>query len=679
MSSNLERARDLFSRGLAAHLGRRWEEAESLYREALALAPGRSSLVFNLGRLALDRGRDQEAEALFHQVLATAPDDHEARYNLGICLVRQGRFEEALAHHDRAIELKPDFADAHSGRGLALGGLGRHEAALASHARSVVLAPDHADLRAEFSRCAAQRQLDERRIDAAVVEPAVLVCLAGSGIDYQLLARVAWAIVHGKLVRLALDPAAHAFDFLRMQALQRQALHDFCNDRLLLAALAKITVGDRATEALFAGMRAGLLRLAVADAAAPATLDPFAPVVIALAQQCFLNEFVWDVTETEQALLDQVERRVEESTRRGELPSAAVGIVACYGPLASKPALAHWARTRAGLDRPELAALVTMQIVEPELEAGIAARLKQLGEVRDATSLAVKAQYEQNPYPRWLSVGTHEPVPYTAQILREIAPFAPPLAPTSDAPRILIAGCGTGRHAIQYATGYRNASVTAIDLSRASLAYASRKAHELGVENVEFLCADVLESDALATKFDVISSVGVLHHLADPAQGLRCLTGLLAPGGYTMVGLYSEAARRDVVELRSIIAREGFDPSVEGIRACRRYIVKDPRGRFRQLLAEAADFYSTSMVRDLLFHVMEHRFTIPQITDLLEQNRLRFLGFTFHDPGAKALYRETFPRDPDMLDLANWAELESGHPWLFRGMYQFWTVKIETA
>ena len=230
-----------------------------------------------------------------------------------------------------------------------------------------------------------------------------------------------------------------------------------------------------------------------------------------------------------------------------------------------------------------------------------------------------------------------------------------------------------------YATAYLDARVTAIDLSSASLAYASRKADELGVRNIEFLRADILDLGRLETKFDVISSIGVLHHMADPAEGLRRLTDLLAPGGYMMLGLYSDAARADIVEFRSIIAREGFTPTVEGIRTCRRFIRSYPGDRFRSLVEEAADFYSTSMVRDLLFHVMEHRFTIPQIADLLAQNSLRFLGFTFQDPAAKACYRATYPADPDMLDLANWAALEAAHPSLFRGMYQFWTTKSDTA
>jgi SAM-dependent methyltransferase/tetratricopeptide (TPR) repeat protein len=675
MNPDLERAKELFSRGLAAHRASSWGEAERLYREALALAPGRPSLVFNLGRLMLDRERDAEAERLFSQVLQAAPDDPEAHYNLGVSRARQGRFEEALASVDRAIALNADFAEAHSTRGLALGKLGRHEAALASHATSIELAPAHPTFQASFCRCATALALDERKLRDASLEGAVLACLAGRNVDYQALGRLAWAIVRGKLERLGLElTAAHGFDFVRLHRQKQQALRAFCNDRLLLAALEKITIGDRATEALFTGIRGGLLRLVASEDAPPELLATIAPLALALAQQCFLNEYVWDITEAERAMVAATEQRVEAAIETGMASSAALGVVACYSPLTEKPVIAEWCK-QLDPSRTELAGLVRMQVTEPETEAGIAAQLKQLGAIRDGTSLAVKAQYEANPYPRWLSLARDEPVPYTTQILREIAPFSPPLAPATDAPRILIAGCGTGRHAIMYATAYLGAKVTAIDLSRASLAYASRKAMALGIDNIEFLCADLLDLDALGTTFDVISSVGVLHHMADPAEGLRRLADLLAPGGYMMLGLYSECARRDIAELRSVVVREGFTPSPEGIRACRRFVRDHPGDRFRSLVDEAADFYSTSMVRDLLFHVMEHRFTIQRIAGLLAQNGLRFLGFTFSDAAAKALHAKARPGDPDMLDLDAWAELESAHPWLFRGMYQFWTAK----
>ena len=50
-------------------------------------------------------------------------------------------------------------------------------------------------------------------------------------------------------------------------------------------------------------------------------------------------------------------------------------------------------------------------------------------------------------------------------------------------------------------------------------------------------------------------------------------------------------------------------------------------GRRFQNVAASGDFFSTSGCRDLLFHVQEHRFTIPQIAAFLAENDLAFVGF----------------------------------------------------
>ncbi len=80
--------------------------------------------------------------------------------------------------------------------------------------------------------------------------------------------------------------------------------------------------------------------------------------------------------------------------------------------------------------------------------------------------------------------------------------------------------------------------------------------------------------------------------------------------------------------------------------------------------------------RDLLFHVQEHRFTLPQLERIFADLGLRFLGFEFKDPTPKRTYQSLFPEDITMTDLCRWDELEAKHPSTFAGMYQFWCQKI---
>ena len=52
------------------------------------------------------------------------------------------------------------------------------------------------------------------------------------------------------------------------------------------------------------------------------------------------------------------------------------------------------------------------------------------------------------------------------------------------------------------------------------------------------------------------------------------------------------------------------------------------------------DFFSLSEVRDLLFHVQEHTFTIPEIKDMLSKLGLIFCGF--EDPKINKTFQEKF-------------------------------------
>jgi hypothetical protein len=81
-----------------------------------------------------------------------------------------------------------------------------------------------------------------------------------------------------------------------------------------------------------------------------------------------------------------------------------------------------------------------------------------------------------------------------------------------------------------------------------------------------------------------------------------------------------------------------------------------------------------SECRDLLFHVQEHRMTLPQIRDLLAANGLTFLGFEVDFRTAQK-YAARFPADKAMLDLDGWDQFEQDHPYTFASMYRFWIQK----
>ena len=202
-------------------------------------------------------------------------------------------------------------------------------------------------------------------------------------------------------------------------------------------------------------------------------------------------------------------------------------------------------------------------------------------------------------------------------------------------------------------SGFRGASVLAVDLSLTSLAYAMRKTRALGRANIDYAQADILKLGALGRGFDLIEAIGVLHHLADPLAGWRVLLSLLRPGGFMPVGLYSEIARADIVEARAFIAERGYRASADDIRAAGRICCPwTAAAAFKSLIA-SGDFFSTSACRDLLFHVQEHRLTLPQIAGFLADNALALVGFDLDHLSISDTWRE-IPARQAMTDLACW-------------------------
>ena len=163
--------------------------------------------------------------------------------------------------------------------------------------------------------------------------------------------------------------------------------------------------------------------------------------------------------------------------------------------------------------------------------------------------------------------------------------------------------------------------------------------------------------------------------MKDPFEGLKILVDILEPHGFLKLGLYSESGWQDVVETKKFINKKYFKNSSEDIRIYRQDIINENKNSSLQTMKFTPDFYSTSSVRDLLFHTQVHLFTIPQISKILKNLNLQFLGFINSDITLKTKFLRSFPEDKNNTSLDNWHQFEINNPKIFAKMYQFWIKK----
>jgi SAM-dependent methyltransferase len=231
---------------------------------------------------------------------------------------------------------------------------------------------------------------------------------------------------------------------------------------------------------------------------------------------------------------------------------------------------------------------------------------------------------------------------------------------------------------VEIARQIEGANVTAVDLSLASLAYARRQADALGLTNVTFAEADILNLGSIGRSFDMIETGGVLHHMADPWAGWRTLLTLLRSGGLMRVALYSKSGRRAVNAARALVAERGFAPTVDGIRQARQAVLALEAHEPAREIANYLDFFTVSECRDMLFHVQEHQMSLAEIAGFIAGNDIELIGLHV-EPTHLLRFAERFPDARAGRDLDLWQTYEAENPSAFAGMYQFWIRKRSPA
>ena len=670
--------------------------AEKLYKEILTINPDHTEAIFHLGTLYSQIKKFSLAKPLLLRADGSNPNNLNIKLNIGSLLFNTGEVDLALKYFDKAIEIQPNFILAYFNKGIILNSQKKYQDAVKCFEKVIEIDPKNINAYnvlgiilqeiGEFRKSLSylKKSIEISPNDLRVVNTLLnlLRSIKLSNLSDKNSSELVELFIflfnkdtidHNELFNNARNLIFYQDDQINFENLFKSGvsllsdkdIKKILNKKLFHLLLQKSLVRDKFLEKFLYLIRKEILLQIHNKENSIKELYDF---IASNAEQSFLNEYVVFQSDMEIKIINDLKTKVENDKTINELE---ILILACYLPLNSSKIINNKLINYIS-ESPLFNDLIKLHIKDPLKEAELKKSINSFDDISDNVSKKVKEQYEENPYPRWRYTNITPKNNFLSILNNAIRPNKINTNNQNIAENVLIAGCGTGQQLVSK-TSYANSNIVAIDLSLSSLAFAKRKMQELDQKNIEFLQGDILGLNSLNKKFNVIECVGVLHHLKNPDEGLRILLNILEPKGYLKLGLYSEYARKHIIELKNFVQKHKFESNIRDIRNFRELAKNNNNDNSFKKINFNFDFYSTSSLRDLIFHVQEHRYTIPKIQDLLKKFDLEFLGFT--NSSIKKEYSKIYPEDLKNTSLENWNNFEINNQDIFREMYQFWVKK----
>lgn len=637
-----EKANTLFSSG-------HYKNALKFLQKILVLQPRNDSAMHMLAYAKHQCGDDANIMNILNEALAINPQNFRCYNLMGQIHGSKGNLEEAITCYLNALKINPRLAIAYKNLGMLY--LKQKDWAKGMNALANAVLYDPQNLKYKQLFVASFANFKISGFDPGI-KRVLSSCLEEDLLSHTFL-RDNWLITLDSdpdfVLLPQIDPTQSFSSFSENVSLENLA-SELTNPYLLLG-LKRLYITSIKYEKILTNIRQLLLlKLDVNDT----IYDDLLPFIQNLALQCWLNEYVYTETEEEEELAQGLQKDLEKECKNTKEYILKLSLLGCYRPLYKLKNAEDISGTFKSHKNPDFKYLITTQIQEPLEELEIRKTVPIHEGIANKISQDVRDQYEENPYPRWKTIGTNNEI-------------------NSDRKEmdILVAGCGTGQQPASIASLYPRSQFLCVDLSLSSLSYAIRQCRTLNLDRLTFMQGDILQLGSLEKRFDKIYCSGVLHHMEQPEEGLKVLKGLLKPEGMMQLSLYSEVARPHIVAARAYIKEHNLKSTPKDIRRMRDIIIDHPDKLIRDCMS-AADFFTLSQCRDLLFHVQEHRFTIPKIKDMLDRHNLSFLGFFYFSGNEIQQFIERFPEEGSIKDLDKWELFEKERPSFFiNKMYNF--------
>ncbi|WP_097460552.1 tetratricopeptide repeat protein [Mangrovitalea sediminis] len=553
-------------------------ETRQLLNEVLAREPANASGLGLMGRVEMDDGHMDKAREYYEASVKADPGNAQLVTNLGYWALLVDDAQLALDYFTEALAIDRQSTTAFCGAAHAHRQLGHFDVAYLHYRRLIDLAIEWPSIFAGMLECAESLQIDAA--DQALADDAIRL-LQRDELPHQNLSHFICAILHQQYdldnphAEIFLDAASE--DELLMLALERTLLADIKVEELVTMLRQAILLEVRSTGTL----RESLQRLTLA-------LGVYAERI----------GYALVPSEEEVQFIGDLDRMIYQSlSQRGPLEDTfgALMITAMYSAIFNHDYAVMLGHTELedwpAAMRPMLAASYFNRAEEETYQHNFDEKQEQLGQAREDLPHA---------WPCWSNLSF-----FNSRSLREELEQTLGVSTQTFSPviRVLMLGTASGQRALEMARYYEDVEIIAVDEELANIGHATRRARELGLENIVFW------PWSLASRF--INDGHRVHFIAlnrAPSERVRdidistLIRDALVPNGVIHLNTGRPTASRADEQIRILIEQHRLSPTRDNLLRLRRMVINNHEDEQWAELVKEKDFYATAGCRSRWFH-----------------------------------------------------------------------------
>jgi len=202
--------------------------------------------------------------------------------------------------------------------------------------------------------------------------------------------------------------------------------------------------------------------------------------------------------------------------------------------------------------------------------------------------------------------------------------------------KILVVGVGLGSDIINMSyllKTYKNIKLLGIDLSNSSINICKERIGKYNLDNIELIEMSLLDLDPNTHgKFDLIISIGVLHHLENPVDGLNILKNLLEDDGFMSIMVYGKYGRTGIYQMQDLMKKINYNINdyPNKINNFKNIYKQLPQNNWFKKGEHLISDYNESDegIVDSILHCQDRCYSIPELFNWINKCDLNIIEFS---------------------------------------------------